>query len=93
MPKLDHATFIDRLKGRSIDVAQLRSVYPDLNVRSIAGDGVIEGTTQNIEKLWELIDNYDHDGNVNTISDPPAYPLPNGCSPTREAPRPRAAKQ
>ncbi|MGH8685731.1 MAG: hypothetical protein ACREUM_10325 [Nitrosospira sp.] len=75
MPKLDHATFIDRLKGRSIDVAQLRNVYPDLNVRSIAGDGVIEGTTQNIEKLWELIDNYDHDGNVNTISDPPALSI------------------
>ena len=69
MPQLDHATFIDRLKGKSIDAAALRTAYPDLNVRSIAGDGVITGTMENLEKLWEIIDSYDHDGNVNTISD------------------------
>lgn len=75
MPKLDHATFIDRLQGKSIDVAQLQSAYPDLNVRGVAGSGVIEGTAQDIEKLWEIIDSYDHDGNVNTISDPPAISI------------------
>ena len=69
MPQLNHATFIDRLKGKSIDTAALRTAYPDLNMGSIAGDGVIKGTTQNLEKLWEIIDSYDHDGNVNTISD------------------------
>ncbi|MDQ3186772.1 MAG: hypothetical protein M3Q16_10045 [Pseudomonadota bacterium] len=75
MPILDHATFIDRLKGKPVDVAQLRSAYRDLNVEGIAGHGVIEGTSQNLEKLWEIIDNYDHDGNVNTISDPPALSI------------------
>jgi hypothetical protein len=75
MPKLDHATFINRLKGKSIDFAQLRSVYPDLNVANITDHDVIEGTTQNLEKLWETIDSYDHDGNVNTISDSPALSI------------------
>ena len=75
MPQLDHVTFIDRLQGKSIDAAALRGAYPDLDVRSIAGAGVIKGTTQNLEKLWEIIDNYDHDGNVNTISDSPALAI------------------
>lgn len=75
MPKLDHATFINRLKGKSIDAVALRNAYPDLNVRTIVGNGIITGTTQNLEKLWEIIDNYDHDGNVNTISDAPALSI------------------
>ncbi|SEK68795.1 hypothetical protein [Nitrosovibrio tenuis] len=75
MPTLNHAAFIDRLKGKSIDLIELHGAYPDLSVRGIAGNGVIEGTTQNLEKLWEAIDNYDHDGNVNTISDPPALSI------------------
>ena len=70
MPTLDHATFINRLKGKSINIVELRNAHPNLNLRSIAGNGVMEGTAQNLEKLWEVIDNYDHDGNVNTISDP-----------------------
>ena len=69
MPTLNHATFIAGLKGRSIDAVALRDAYPDLSISGIAGDGIIEGTTQNLEKLWEAIDRYDHDGNVNTISD------------------------
>jgi hypothetical protein len=69
MPALDHATFINRLKGKSINTAELRSAYPELNVRSFSNNGVIKGTDENLERLWELIDNYDHDGNVNTISD------------------------
>lgn len=75
---LDHATFIDRLKGKPINTVELHTAYPDLNVTSFArsaGNGVIEGTTQNLEKLWEIIDNYDHDGNVNTISDQPALSI------------------
>jgi hypothetical protein len=75
MPSLDHATFIDRLKGKSIDATTLRRAYPDLNVGNIAGNGVINGTTQNLEKLWEIIDHYDHDGNVNTISDSAALSI------------------
>ena len=27
------------------------------------------GTTQNLERLWEIIDSFDRDGNVNTVSD------------------------
>src|SRR5687768_90340 len=69
MPALDHATFINRLKGKSINTAELRSAYPELNVRSFSNNGVIKGTDENLERLWELIDTYDHDGNVNTISD------------------------
>jgi hypothetical protein len=75
MPKIDHNTFIDRLKGKSINAAALQGAYPDLNVRTIAANGVITGTAQNLEKLWEIIDNYDHDGNVNTISDAPALSI------------------
>ncbi|MDN5836461.1 MAG: hypothetical protein L0H12_03815 [Nitrosospira sp.] len=75
MPILHHATFIDRLKGKSIDAAQLRNAYPDLDMSGIGRNDVIEGTMQNLEKLWEIIDNYDHDGNVNTISDPPALSI------------------
>ena len=69
MPTLNHAAFIARLKGRSIDAVALRDAHPDLSISGIAGDGIIEGTTQNLERLWEAIDRYDHDGNVNTISD------------------------
>ena len=70
MSQLHHSTFIRRLKGKSIDTRQLRSAYPDLNLSSISGDnGVVDGTATNLERLWEVIDNYDHDGNVNTISD------------------------
>jgi hypothetical protein len=69
MATLDHATFINRLIGRPINIVELRMAYPDLNLRSIPGDAVVEGTTHNLERLWEVIDNYDHDGNVNTISD------------------------
>jgi len=72
MPTLNHAAFIDRLKGKFINLGELRREYPDLHVRNIVGDGIIEGTTENLEKLWEAIDNYDRDGNVNTISDAPA---------------------
>ncbi|HEX8873885.1 MAG TPA: hypothetical protein VF780_04600 [Nitrosospira sp.] len=75
MPALDHATFIDRLKGKSINLAGLHGAYPDLGMEAIAGNGVIEGTTQNLEKLWEAVDYYDHDGNVNTISDAPALSI------------------
>jgi hypothetical protein len=75
MPVLDHATFINRLKGKSINTAELGSAYPELNVRSFSNNGVIKGTVENLEKLWELIDNYDHDGNVNTISDQPALSI------------------
>lgn len=75
MPILDHNTFINRLRGKFINTAELQSAHPDLNVRRISSNGVIEGTTQNLEKLWEIIDNYDHDGNVNTISDPPALAI------------------
>ena len=42
---------------------------------NIAGNGVIKGTTQDLEKLWEIIDHYDHDGNVNTISDSAALSI------------------
>ena len=69
MPILSHAAFLDRLKGKSINLIELHSAYPDLSIRGIAGDGIIEGTVLNLEKLWEAIDRYDHDGNVNTISD------------------------
>ncbi|HEV7929881.1 MAG TPA: hypothetical protein VGP12_07085 [Nitrosospira sp.] len=69
MPSLDHSTFIRRLKGKSIDTHKLGSAYPELNLRSISGNGVIDGTTPSLERLWEIIDSYDHDGNVNTISD------------------------
>ena len=70
MPTLDHATFIRRLKGKSIDTQRLQRAYPDLNLRSMGGgNGVINGTTPSLERLWEIIDSYDHDGNVNTISD------------------------
>ena len=72
MPTLDHATFINRLKGKSINTSALRQSYPDLNLRRLPGDGMMEGTLPNLERLWEIIDNYDHDGNVNTISDAPA---------------------
>jgi len=75
MPTLNHADFIAHLKGKSINLAELRSAYPDLSTSSIAGDGVIEGTPRNLEKLWEAIDRYDHDGNVNTISDAPALSI------------------
>src|SRR4051812_3288159 len=70
MSQLDHSTFIRRLKGKSIDTRELRSAYPDLNLSSIGGhNGVVDGTAPNLERLWEVIDSYDHDGNVNTISD------------------------
>jgi hypothetical protein len=70
MSQLHHSTFIRRLKGKSIDTRGLRSAYPDLNLSSIGGgNGVIDGTAPNLERLWEIIDNYDRDGNVNTISD------------------------
>ncbi|HEU4854559.1 MAG TPA: hypothetical protein VFS89_04635 [Nitrosospira sp.] len=72
MPTLDRATFINRLKGKSINTGALRQSYPDLNLRGLPADGRMEGTLSNLERLWEIIDNYDHDGNVNTISDPPA---------------------
>jgi hypothetical protein len=75
MPTLNHAAFIARLKGRSIDTVALRDAHPDLSISGIAGDGIIEGTTQNLERLWEAIDRYDHDGNVNTISDRPALSI------------------
>ncbi len=75
MPILDHNTFVNRLRGKLINTAELQDAHPDLNVRRISSNGVIEGTTQNLEKLWEAIDNYDHDGNVNTISDPPALAI------------------
>ena len=75
MPTLNHATFIRRLKGKSIDSQRLRSAYPDLNLSSIGGNGAIDGTTPNLERLWEIIDNYDHDGNVNTISDQAALAI------------------
>lgn len=75
MPTLDHNTFVNRLRGKFINTAELQSAHPDLIVRRISSNGVIEGTTQNLEKLWEVIDNYDHDGNVNTISDPPALAI------------------
>jgi hypothetical protein len=75
MPILDHNTFINRLRGKLINTAELQSAHPDLNVRRISNNGVIEGTTQNLERLWEVIDNYDHDGDVNTISDPPALAI------------------
>lgn len=75
MTVLNHAAFIERLKGKSIDLAGLHRAHPDLSVRAIPGGGVIEGTTQNLENLWEAIDNYDHDGNVNTISDVPALSI------------------
>ena len=75
MPTLDHATFIRRLKGKSIDTQQLRSAYPDLNLSSIGGNGAINGTTSNLERLWEIIDHYDHDGNVDTISDQAALAI------------------
>ena len=75
MPTLNHAAFIARLKGRSIDAVALRDAHPDLSISGIAGDGIIEGTTQNLERLWEAIDRYDHDGNVNTISDRPALSI------------------
>ena len=75
MPTLDHATFINRLQGKSINTGALRQSYPDLNLRGLPADGMMEGTLPNLEKLWEIIDNYDHDGNVNTISDPPAVAI------------------
>ena len=75
MPILDHDTFINRLRGESINTVELQNAYPDLNLRHIPTNGVLEGTTQNLEKLWEIIDNYDHDGDVNTISDPPALSI------------------
>ena len=75
MPTLDHATFIRRLKGKSIDTQRLHSAYPDLNLSSIGGNGAIDGTMPNLERLWEIIDNYDHDGNVNTISDQAALAI------------------
>lgn len=75
MSVLHHSTFINRLQGKSIDAVELQSAHPDLNVGSIGSNAVIEGTVQNLEKLWELIDNYDRDGNVNTISDPPALSI------------------
>lgn len=77
MPKLDHATFIARLKGRSINAAELRSAHPELDTGSIPGNGVIAGTTENLEKLWEIVDSFDHDGNVNTISDDAALSIAN----------------
>jgi hypothetical protein len=75
MPKLDHATFLARLKGRSINAAEFQSAHPELDVRNIAGNGVLVGTTQNLEKLWEVIDGFDRDGNVNTISDDAALSI------------------
>ncbi len=75
MPTLDHTTFIDRLQGKSISLIELQTAYPDLSVKAIAGNDTIEGTTPNLEKLWEAIDNYDHDGNVNTISDAQALSI------------------
>jgi hypothetical protein len=75
MIKLDHSTFIRHLKGKSINADQLRSAYPDLNLKSIGGNGVIDGTVPNLERLWEIIDNYDHDGNVNTVSDQAALSI------------------
>lgn len=75
MPILDHATFISRLKGKPINTVELQSVYPELDVGSISDNGFIKGTMQNLEKLWEIIDNYDRDGNVNTISDQPALSI------------------
>ena len=77
MPKLDHATFIARLKGRSINAAELRSAHPELDTGSIPGNGVIAGTTENLEKLWEIVDSFDHDGTVNTISDDAALSIAN----------------
>ena len=75
MPTLNHAAFISRLKGRAIDAVALRNAHPDLSISGIAGGGIIEGTSQNLERLWEAIDRYDHDGNVNTISDTPALSI------------------
>jgi hypothetical protein len=75
MPKLDHATFLARLKGRSINTAELQRAHPELDTGNIAGNGVIAGTTQNLEKLWEIIDSFDRDGNVNTISDDAALSI------------------
>ena len=77
MPKVDHATFLSRLKGRSINVAELQSAHPELDAGNIAGNGIIAGTAQNLEKLWERIDSLDHDGNVNTISDRAALSIAN----------------
>jgi hypothetical protein len=75
MPTLDHSTFIRRLTGKSIDTGRLRSVYPNLNLKNIGDDSLIVGTVPNLERLWEIIDNYDHDGNVNTISDQDALSI------------------
>ena len=75
MPKVDHATFLARLKGRSINIAELQNAHPELDAGNIAGNGVLAGTTQNLEKLWELIDGFDRDGNVNTISDDAALSI------------------
>jgi hypothetical protein len=75
MPTLDHATFINRLKGKSINTGALRQSYPDLNLRGLPAEGMMEGTPPNLERLWEIIDSYDQDGNVNTISDPPAVAM------------------
>lgn len=75
MPSLDHATFINRLKGKPIDIVELRSAHPDLNLSDIAGGPVIDGSAHNLERLWEAIDSYDRDGNVNTISDAPALSI------------------
>jgi hypothetical protein len=70
MPSLNHNVFISRLKGKPIDLAELHRAYPALGTGAIAGSGLIEGTTENLEKLWEAIDRFDHDGNVNDIRAP-----------------------
>lgn len=75
MASLDHVAFIDRLKGKPINIVELRSAHPDLSLSNIAGGPVIDGSTPNLEKLWEAIDSYDRDGNVNTISDAPALAI------------------
>lgn len=75
MSSLNHNVFISRLKGKPIDLAELHRAYPALGTGTIAGSGLIEGTTENLEKLWEAIDRFDHDGNVNTISDAPALSI------------------
>jgi len=74
---LNHSDFINRLKGKFVDLAALHRAYPALGITSFHDDEIIQGTNENLERLWEAMDRFDHDGDVNTISDAPALSIAN----------------
>ena len=87
MPILDHNTFVNRLKGKFINTAELQSAHPDLNVRRISSNGIIEGTPKTLRSCGRSSIIMTMTATLIQSLTRRPWPLLNGCSQKRGASR------